>query len=233
MNPKKIYKLLLNNYGPQGWWPIFVMSKIRTNKMRIENNLAYNIKWTNLKNHKTSFRDPYFEIALGAILTQSTSWKSVAIAINNLYQLKALTPKKYLALPSDKLLSAIRPAGYFQQKAKKTKIFAEWLIKNYEGNILNLKSKKLTTIREELLSQWGIGPETADSIILYALNKPIFVIDEYTRRLCKIIGIEFKIYDEYRNYFEKGLDKEKNKIKMWQEYHALIVASGKEKHPLF
>ena len=197
---------------------------------QIEYFLAYNIKYSDLKNYSTPFRDPYFEIAVGAILTQSTAWKSVAIAINNLYKEKVLTPKKILNLTDDELGALIKPAGYFKQKTKKIKIFCEWLINNNSGNLQNLKNKKVLPLRAELLSLWGIGPETADSILLYALNKEIFVIDEYTRRLCRTRGLEFKNYDDYRLFFEKSLSKEKNKIKLFQEYHALIVASGKEKH---
>lgn len=230
MNIKKIYQKLYKIYGPQGWWPVFVAPKKRTAKLRVENNLAYNVRWNELKKHRTPGQDPYFEIAIGAILTQSTAWKNVAQAINNLYRLKALTPKKFLALPPKKLLSAIQPAGYFRQKAKKTKLFATWLVKEYDGNILKLRDKKPLVIRAELLSRWGIGPETADSIILYALNKQIFVIDEYTRRLCRARGVAFKTYDEYRHYFETNLRAEKNKTKLFREYHALIVASGKDKH---
>lgn len=229
-NLNSIYKKLLKRHGPQGWWPIFVSSSKQTHKMRIENNLAYNIKHNDLKKYHTPWRDPYFEIALGAILTQSTAWKNVAQAINNLYKNKALTPQKILKLTDKALGEMIKPAGYFKQKTKKIKIFCKWLVDNYQGDILKIKNKKTDTIREELLGLWGVGPETADSIILYALNKPSFVIDEYTRRLCQIFGVKFKNYEEYKNYFEKELAQVKNKTELYGEYHALIVASGKDKH---
>lgn len=211
-----VYKKLLKIYGPQKWWPVL------------------------------NRRDPYFEIAVGAILTQSAAWKNVAKAINNLYSAKALTAQKIIKLGSRRLASLIRPAGYFRQKTKKLMIFSKWLIKNYGGDITHLKHYKLLTTRHQLLQLWGIGPETADSIILYALNKPIFVIDEYTRRLCKKFGVEFKTYDEYQKFFESSLfplsppkagrQGERKGVcrplttTLFQEFHALIVASGKDKH---
>jgi len=233
MNLNKIYKILLKEYGPQGWWPIFVSPKKQTAKMRVENNLAYNIKWNNLKSHYLPWCDPYFEIAIGAILTQSTAWKNVAQAINSLCKNKSLTPQKILNLSDKELGEMIKPAGYFKQKTKKVKIFCEWLVSNHQGDILKLKNKKIGPLREELLGLWGIGPETADSIILYALNKPGFVIDEYTRRLCLVFGVKFKNYEDYKDYFEKKLSLIKNKVVLYGEYHALIVASGKNKHKNF
>lgn len=217
MNIFGVYQKLFKVYGPQGWWPILVL----------EQGIKYSIPYRSLSKYRASFRDPYFEIAVGAILTQSTAWKNVAIAINNLYNAKVLTPNKISRIKTARLQTLIRPAGYYKQKAKKLKIFSDWLVKNYNGDITRLKRCKASEIREKLLTLWGIGPETADSIILYALNKPLFVIDEYTRRLCKKYSVEFKEYDGYREFFEKKLPKN-NKI--FQEYHALIVASGKDKH---
>lgn len=200
---------------------------------RAENGLTYGIPYFDLKKHRTAFRDPYFEIAVGAILTQNTAWKNVAIAIINLYNAKALTPRKLLKLPTIKLQKLIRPAGYFRQKAKKLKLFAEWLIKDCKGDLVELKRYEIRDMRYRLLNQWGIGKETADSIILYASNKPIFMIDEYTRRLCRQYGVEFKDYDEYRKFFEKAFLKhgysKQTLTKIYQEYHGLIVRWGKEK----
>lgn len=258
MDVFKIYIFLLKEYGRQGWWPVKVVKvKGKREKLRFENELAYGVSYSRLKKYKTPWRDPYFEIAVGAILTQSAAWKNVALAINNLYKAKALTPPKIFKMPSVKLEKFIRPAGYFRQKAKKLKLFSQWLVSEFGGNITRLKSYKLQVARSKLLAQWGIGPETADSIILYALNKPIFVVDEYTRRLCKKFGVEFKTYDEYQKFFEHSLPllfKEGIRgglpsfaakkypisnisissphylVHLFREYHALIVASGKEKH---
>lgn len=221
MDVGKVYEELLAQYGRQGWWPIF-----------IEDTLTYGIPYSKLKNYRTQFRDPYFEIAMGAILTQNTAWKNVAVAIQNLYDAKALTPKRLLKLSTPRLKKLIRPAGYFRQKTKKLQLFAKWLVKNYDGGIGQLKYCSLITARCSLLDLWGIGKETADSILLYALNKPIFVIDEYTRRLCSEHGVEFNQYDGYQEFFESGCAKHTHGTvkltKLYQEYHGLIVAHGKK-----
>ncbi|MBI4992757.1 MAG: endonuclease [Candidatus Magasanikbacteria bacterium] len=234
MDTKKVYLSLLKKYGQQGWWPLFI-TQDTNNKThrdwRVENGLTYGISYLDLKKHQTGFRDPCFEIAVGAILTQNTAWKNVAVAIINLYKAKALTPQKLLKLPTAKLQKLIRPAGYFRQKTKKLKLFAEWLIKNHDGEIKQLGRSPSSVLRSLLLARWGIGRETADSIILYALNKPVFVIDEYTRRLCRRYGVEFEDYDEYRQFFEKAFLKQnysKQRLsKIYQEYHGLIVRAEK------
>src|SRR3989339_806258 len=177
-----VYKKLLKIYGSQGWWPLL-----------INNRMTYGVHYSRLEKYGNNFRDPYFEIAIGAILTQNTAWTNVVVAIENLYQTRALTPKKILEIPGAKLRKLIRPAGYFRQKTKKLKVFAKWILDNYQGDIRKLGQKDVLQAREELLSVWGIGKETADSIILYALNKPIFVIDAYTKRFCAKYGI---IYEE-------------------------------------
>ncbi|MFA5062032.1 MAG: hypothetical protein WC526_02715 [Patescibacteria group bacterium] len=204
MDVFKVYKRLYRIYGPQGWWPI-------------------------IGNTDKNCHDPYFEIAVGAILTQNTAWKNVAKAISNLHQAEPLKPELILKLNTRKLQTLIRPAGYYKQKTKKLKIFCRWLVENYNGDLTKLKKYQIKTVRAKLLDLWGIGKETADSIILYALNKPIFVIDEYTRRLCHAYNISFPEYDDYRHFFETNLKKNKS-AKLFQEYHALLVASGKEKH---
>ena len=197
----------------------------------------YGEPYAGLKKYQTAFRDPYFEIAVGAILTQNTAWKNVATAIINLYNAKVLTPRKLFKLPTAKLQKLIKPAGYFRQKTKKLKLFCRWLIKDCDGEIKQLGGSPSSVVRSLLLEQWGIGRETADSIILYALNKPIFVIDEYTRRLCRRHGVEFKDYDDYREFFEKAFSKrgysKQKLIKIYQEYHGLIVKRGKNFNPYF
>ncbi len=204
---KTIYNQLLKNYGPQNWWPL---SKFPS---------PLQGEWAGVR-----WYDQQFEIVVGAILTQNTAWKNVAKAIENLYNAKALTPARILKLPTQKLQSLIRPAGYFRQKAKKLRLFSKWLIVEFDGDVTCLKRYKLQVTRYKLLAQWGVGPETADSIILYALNKPIFVIDEYTRRLCKKYGVVYNTYDEYQRFFESKLPRN---TKLFQEFHALIVANGK------
>lgn len=247
MDIKKIYNQLLKKYGKQGWWPVFVptcvgtspgkppilRAKVRGKPVRFEFGLCYGIPYSGLNKFKTLFRDPYFEIAVGAILTQNTAWKNVARAIINLYNAKALTPQRILKLPTSKLQRLIRPAGYFRQKSKKLRLFADWIIRDYGGDILQLKKLRAYGLRLKLLGQWGIGPETADSILLYALNKPIFVVDEYTRRLCRKYDVEFKKYDEYRQLFEKQFSAKPcihavhGLSALFREFHGLIVASQK------
>lgn len=232
MDVFKIYQKLLAIYGPQGWWPIYIPKKAissRTGQTQLarETGLTYGINYTRLGRYRTEFRDPYFEIAIGAILTQSAAWTNVAKTIITLFKAKALTPRRILSLGDSDLEGLIRPVGYYKQKAKKVKIFSRWLVENYKGNIVNLKVFKVTTIRRELLMVWGIGKETADSIILYSLNKPIFVVDEYFRRLCKKFGIVLKDYDHYQAFSQPIT---KQTAELYQEIHALIVASGKDKH---
>ncbi len=242
MNLLKIYTTLRDKYAPQGWWPIFIKETEKESKS-LRHGLTYGGSYKSLAKHKSNYRDPYFEIAIGAILAQSAAWTNVAKAIINLYQAKALTPQRILKLEDKELEKLIYPAGYFRQKARKVKTLAKHLTDHYQGSVNSLKVNSIPDLREELLSLWGIGHETADSIMLYALNLPVFMIDEYTRRMCKIYGIECKKYDEYKEYFEKRLTREfftKNKqiirtpnlTTFYQEFHALIVASGQEKHKI-
>ncbi len=223
-----IYQKLGRLYGPQGWWPIKINDEqIKFKRARSESGLVYGVPYKNLREYKNDFRDPFFEIAVGALLTQSAAWKNVARAINNLFRAKTLTAEKIYKMRDSRLQELIRPAGYYTQKTKKLKIFVKWLLDNYAGDMEKIKKEKTNIIRQKLLSLWGIGPETADSIILYALNKPIFVVDEYTRRLCNVFGKNFKTYEEYAKLFEDNLSKNSQ---LYREYHALIVASGKDKH---
>lgn len=230
-----VYKKLLGKYGPQGWWPLLIEGERndRIMPLRIEHGLTYGIAYNKLFEFKTAFRDPYFEIAVGAILAQSAAWRNVAKAIFNLYQARALTSQRILKLGTARLQKIIRPAGYYKQKTKKLLLFSRWLVNRHQGDIRSLGRRPITEIRSLLLEQWGIGKETADSIILYALNKPIFVIDEYTRRLCKQYKVEFKEYDDYRKLFESGLcthlHSQERSPTIFQDFHALIVAFGKEK----
>lgn len=234
MDVWRIYQSLLAKFGPQGWWPVVVThdSCNATHRgLRIENGLTYGIPYSHLKKHGTPFRDPHFEIAVGAILTQNTAWRNVAPAIQNLYLAKALTPTRLWQLHHRTLQSLVRPTGYYRQKAKKLRGFSRWLIDQYQGNIQKLKAIPLPAARSQLLRVWGVGKETADSILLYALDKPIFVVDAYTRRFCSGQGVEFNEYDEYRLYFENNLrrlaKRPERLTRIYQEYHALLVAWGK------
>lgn len=170
--------------------------------------------------------DTPFEVAVGAILTQNTNWGNVEKAINNLKSAKALNAKKIHEMPVNELAGLIRPAGYFNVKAKRLKAFIDFLVSEYSGSMERMKKGDLHTLREKLLSVHGIGPETADSILLYALDKPIFVIDAYTKRVLSRHGImaHDESYNSFQELFHSAV---KNNSKVYNEYHALFVRVGK------
>ncbi len=166
------------------------------------------------------------EVAVGAILTQNTNWGNVEKAINNLKREKVLNAKILHDMPHEKLASLIRPAGYFNIKAKRLKEFLTFLLNHHKGNMEKMKKKNASSLRHELLNVKGIGPETADSILLYALEKPIFVIDAYTKRVLarhKIISEE-ATYLEMQELFHNNLPHD---VQLFNEYHALFVMVGK------
>ncbi len=159
-----------------------------------------------------------FEVVIGAILTQNTAWKNVERAIENLKKADALTPDKILKLPCDQLQELIRPAGFFKQKCERLKSVAavDWDA---------VRSMPLKEAREFLLSIKGVGKETADSILLYALNKPIFVVDAYTKRIySRLTGEVIDDYDQLRRIFESELGADVQKL---NEMHALLVELAK------
>ncbi len=186
MEASRLQNVLRNHYDASSWWPV------------------------------TDRRHRRFEIAAGCILTQNTAWKNVERAIANLEEAGLLAPKKMLAVEEEELRTRIRPAGYFNQKAKKLRAFAEF----YE------KLGGRTPTREELLGLWGVGPETADSILLYAYDVPSFVVDAYTKRILGRIGMtgEKATYDGMKALFERTLAPD---AKTYQEYHGLLVEHAK------
>jgi len=169
-----------------------------------------------------------FEVMVGAILTQNTAWANVKKAILNLQAEGALTPQALARLEPKKLRRLIRPSGYFNQKAKKLRAFLRFfLAPPYHGSIKRLAAEETGRLREELLSVWGIGPETADSILLYALGKRVFVVDAYTRRVCARLGLtpETAGYQELQDFFTRRLPR---KIDLYNDYHAQFVALGNQ-----
>ena len=164
-----------------------------------------------------------FEIIVGAILTQNAAWVNVEKAIKNLRAKHLLTPSAMTKVSVSGLAHQIRPSGYFNQKAKKLKNIAEFL-KKYP--ISKLRKMELGETRKLLLEIDGVGPETADSILLYALDKPSFVVDAYTKRLLTNLKLikEESSYDEIKDLFEKNLKKD---YRLYQEFHALLVECGK------
>ena len=171
--------------------------------------------------------DTPFEVIVGAILTQNTSWNNVEKAIANLKANNGLTPGKLKKMSKNKLASLIKPCGYYNIKATRLKHFIEYLVKNYGGSLKKFFSNSTPNIREKLLAINGIGPETADSILLYAANRPAFVVDAYTKRILEKQGLikSNATYEQIQRLFEDNLPKSS---RLFNEYHALIVQHGKE-----
>ncbi|EHP86596.1 endonuclease III domain-containing protein [Methanotorris formicicus] len=168
-----------------------------------------------------------YEVVIGAVLTQNTSWKNVEKAIENLKKENLIDEIKILNTDIEKLKKLIKPAGFYNIKAERLKNITKFIVENYKNteNLAKL-SIKLEDLRKEILNVKGIGKETADSILLYALDREIFVIDAYTRRIFSRLRIieGGEEYDEIRGIFEKNLPKD---LKIYKEYHALIVELGK------
>jgi endonuclease-3 related protein len=186
-----IYHKLLSRFGPQNWWPV------------------------SGNGHRG------WEVCVGAVLTQNTNWNNVEKALQNLITTKQMDPKNITSLDKRRLQRLIRSSGFYKQKARRLKTFAEFVL---GFGTLDDFLKRVT--REQLLALNGIGPETADSILLYACERPYFVIDAYTRRIFSRLGlIETKDYEELRTFFESNLPKDVN---VYKEFHALIVRLAKE-----
>jgi endonuclease III related protein len=221
-NLHQIYRQLLKLYGPQGWWPLLELegsvgkNPTKTGSVRGYHPGDYSYPKTDSQR---------FEICVGAILTQNTAWPNVEKAFLNMRRLHLLSPGAIMKAEPAKLGEAIRAAGYYNQKAKKLKIFAEFYSRlPAEG--AGLKNKKRAPSRDELLSLWGIGPESADSMLLYAFKIPSFVVDAYTRRIFSALGCFDKDerYDTIKQMFEKAIPKD---YRIYQEFHALIVEHAK------
>jgi endonuclease III related protein len=167
-----------------------------------------------------------FEVIVGAILVQNTNWVNAARAIANLRQAKLLAPSALEMVSQHRLARLVRSSGYFRQKARKLKAFVKFLRKEHRGSLSAMFRTPTPKLREQLLSVHGIGPETADSVLLYAGNHPVFVVDAYTRRILQRHGLAHgkESYEEIRRLFEKSLP---NDPQLFNEFHALIVHTGK------
>ena len=171
---------------------------------------------------------------VGAILTQSAAWSNVEKAIANLKAARALSAEALHRLSLAELAAIIRPCGYYNAKALKLKSLARWLRENYGNNLDKLFASDTVPLRQQLLAVHGVGEETADSIILYAAHKPVFVIDAYTRRIIDRVGLapESQSYAAYQALFMDNLPADAG---LFNEYHALLVCLGKNvcrRHPL-
>ncbi len=210
-----VYSVLLNAYGPQGWWPVYTL---RDTEGRDERGYAQRlpVKLSPLSR---------FEIAAGAVLTQNTSWFNVEKTIDSLFCSGLLDPVKIRDVPQTELAASIRQSGYYNQKARKLKNLAAFLL---DGEYLQdgKKDGKIPD-RDALLGLWGIGKETADSILLYAYGVPFFVVDTYTKRIFNRLGVLTgdEKYDEIAEKFSSCF---KSDVAVFQDYHALIVRHAKE-----
>ncbi len=168
-----------------------------------------------------------FEVITGAILTQNTNWTNVEKAIANLKSAGCLSPEALHRIELSRLAELIRPAGYYNIKAQRLKNFLNWLFDSYGGSLANLEPVSTSRLREELLAIKGIGRETADSILLYALGRPVFVVDAYTARIAVRHGLiePDADYEQLRELFESNLPQD---TQLFNEYHALLVRAGKE-----
>ena len=210
MTLNEIFQKLLNTYSYQGWWPITDYEG--SNPTKTGSTQGYHPEDYSFPRNSSE----RFEIIVGAVLTQNTSWPQVEKSIINLKKLIELTPFEILDLGEDEFKSAIRPSGYFNQKY------------NYLRNIsqFHIALDGRTPERNELLSVKGIGPETCDSILLYAYGEKEFVVDAYTRRIFSHLGIidEKDSYNKIKKLFEDNFE---GSVSDYQEYHALIVEHAK------
>jgi len=196
---KRLYQQLKKKYGkPQGQWHLWCKRP---------------------KNEKERG-----EVAIGAILTQRTNWKNVELVLANLNKAKINSLRDIERLKPKKLAPLIKPSGFYRAKAEYLFHLVEFILKNY-GSLEKMKKVETKDLREKLLKLKGIGPETTDSILLYALDKPIFVIDEYTKRLAKKRKLAENLsYEFLQKLFEKNL---KRNFRLYQDFHALIVIDSK------
>jgi len=165
-----------------------------------------------------------FEVIIGAFLTQQTNWKNVELSIKNLKNKGILEAHLLATTPLSQVETLIRQSGFYKQKVRRITNFSQYLVTKYDGSLAKLFNGPQKQIRQELLSLEGIGPETADSILLYAADRLRFPIDAYTIRLCKRLGIKELQYDKLREFFESNLPRD---LETYKELHALIDMLGK------
>jgi endonuclease-3 related protein len=184
-----------------------------------------------LKNHFGTVgswwpKDSPFEVIVGAILTQQSTWTNVEKAIKNLKDKNILDPSSIVNLPMDELKILIKPSGFFNQKADRLKDMSQYIMDKYQGNIELFFNKNNKELRQELLGLKGVGLETADSIILYSAEKNEFVIDTYTKRIYSRLGLvkDTIDYESLKEYITKDIPKE---LMIYQEFHGLLVLTGK------
>jgi endonuclease-3 related protein len=206
----ELYESLLASYGPQGWWPL--------------GGRAHRPGYDGRGYHPGRYGIPAeprgrFEVAVGAVLTQNTSWANVEAALTALRTSRLLAPKGLLSCPLRRLATLVRSCGYFNQKARKLEVLARFWTAMTAGQAPE---------RADLLALWGVGPETADSILLYAFHRPVFVVDAYTRRLLVRLGWNAG-RESYRELQDRVHASLPARAPLYQELHALIVRHSKER----
>jgi endonuclease-3 related protein len=219
MNLQQFYARLLTRYGPQGWWPLLELRAKDGETLAKAGGSPGGYHRGDYSYPRTG--QQRFEVCAGAILTQNTAWVNVEQALANLHSHGLLDPARIVRVKEERLRRLIRPAGYYNQKAKKLKAFARFY----------LALKGAVPSREELLRVWGVGPETADSIRLYAYGRLEFVVDAYTKRVLsgrKLVATEAS-YEEVKRFCVARLPRD---VKLYQEFHALLVAHAKRQKGL-
>jgi len=203
---RRIYRLLLGAYGAQGWWPVTDPGACRPRYSGGPKSAAQR-----------------FEVMVGAVLTQNTAWKNVEKALAALHESGLVDARCLQRVSHERLAAAIRSSGYYNEKAKKLKALAAFLRAHPVPALLAASAEEL---RPALLAVHGVGPETADSILLYALGKPVFVVDAYTKRIFSRLGLAAPSarYAELQQLFHGNLERD---AALFNEYHALIVEHGK------
>lgn len=188
---------------------------------------VYTVLLKNFGHQKWWPGDTPFEVIIGAILTQNTAWANVEKAILNLKKARKLSFEALRRIPAKKLAQWIRPSGYFNVKADRLKAFMDFLDRECQGDLSKLKQKTMPVLREKLLAVKGVGPETADSILLYALGKRSFVIDAYTKRIFLRHGLakDHDTYERWREIFMRALPEN---LDLYNDFHAQIVRTGKD-----
>jgi endonuclease III related protein len=223
--------VMAKEYGPQGWWPVRSERRRFANPGGLLEQDGYHPGQFDLPRT----RKGRWEICCGAVLTQNTAWINVRRALAALQARGLVTPERILLTPQGTLKAAIRPAGYFNQKSGYLCAMADWFIGNDRKLCQAVRSRaSLETVRPELLAVRGVGPETADSILLYAYALPTFVVDAYTRRVfARLSWIEAdRSYEHIRALLEAALAQRSAAatVRLWQEAHALIVEHAKRHH---
>ena len=214
---KRIYRILLKYYGPQGWWPI--RSRRMTAGADLSNTLGFNSGGYHPGTRHEPSGEDAFEIAAGAVLTQNTNWNNASAALDRLIDAGMMNPAAIKNAHKEDLAQLIRSSGYFNQKTARLK----------EISVLFLKHDMDAIDRGSLLALKGIGPETADSIMLYGLDRPEFIIDAYTRRILSRYfadeSIEKISYDALKDRIESLFPADNE---TWREFHALIVIHARK-----